>query len=80
MAISSELEPPQQPALTAEQANALSAAMASGSLREKKKAIPNGQPGATIFKPGYQIGAAGSPSSSLMSPKISPGQRNISGI
>ncbi|EPS43270.1 hypothetical protein H072_2749 [Dactylellina haptotyla CBS 200.50] len=79
MVLSTELEIPQQPSLTAEQAHALEAAMASGSLRVKKSV--NGRAGITseaIFKPGYQIGA--SVSQGFLSPKISPGQDQRTGL
>ncbi|KAK6506005.1 hypothetical protein TWF506_010931 [Arthrobotrys conoides] len=82
MAILSDTEHSQQQqqtmqmTLTIEQATALEAAMAEGSLRGKKR-VPRGsvagEAGDTLFKPGYEISSA--TGQGFMSPRISPGQK-----
>ncbi|KAK6497439.1 hypothetical protein TWF481_011848 [Arthrobotrys musiformis] len=79
MAILSDTEHPaqqQQLTLTLEQATALEAAMAEGSLRGKKRVTRGsvvGEAGESLFKPGYEISSAAG--QGFMSPRISPGQK-----
>ncbi|KAK6346364.1 hypothetical protein TWF730_010690 [Orbilia blumenaviensis] len=82
MAILSDTEQQQQPqamamSLTIEQASALEAAMAEGSLRGKKRVTRGsvvGEAGETLFKPGYEITSSGL-GQGFMSPRISPAQK-----
>ncbi|KAK6524965.1 hypothetical protein TWF281_011855 [Arthrobotrys megalospora] len=83
MAVLSDTEHPQQHqqnmqmTLTIEQATALEAAMAEGSLRGKKRVTRGsvvGEAGETLFKPGYEIASSGV-GQGFMSPRISPGQK-----
>ncbi|KAK6539927.1 hypothetical protein TWF694_008762 [Orbilia ellipsospora] len=71
-----------QSGLTVEQAHALEAAMASGSLRIKKPVAGRGGISAeSIFKPGYQIASSSGPSSQgCLSPKIAPGKDQMNGF
>ncbi|KAF3164843.1 hypothetical protein TWF225_005676 [Orbilia oligospora] len=82
MAVLSDTEHSQQQqqamqmTLTIEQASALEAAMAEGSLRGKKRVTRGsvvGEARETLFKPGYEISSG--VGQGFMSPRISPGQK-----